>query len=168
MFPFVNNLRNASARNAYTRSEVQEINRLAAKSNLEVIPLVQTFGHLEFVLKLEEFRHYREMMDFPQEVCPNHPDVMTLIKDLLMQVYRKKNFASITHFPKDLFCSSSFVSLCPMEYIFELSILLACFIGACIAPRVTLHAHWMRRSLPPSSVRSLLRQAAKSPGAAKG
>jgi hexosaminidase len=87
MFPFVNNLRNASARNAYTRSDVQEINRLAVRSNLEVIPLVQTFGHLEFVLKLEEFRHYREMVDFPQEVCPNHPDVMTLIKDLLMQVY---------------------------------------------------------------------------------
>jgi hexosaminidase len=86
MFPFTNNLRNASAKNAYTRSDVQEINRLAAKNNLEVIPLVQTFGHLEFVLKLQEFAHYREAMDFPQEVCPNHPEVMTLIKDLLVQV----------------------------------------------------------------------------------
>ncbi|XP_059468428.1 hexosaminidase D-like [Neocloeon triangulifer] len=86
MFPFVNNLRNVSARNAYTRSDVQEINRLAAKSQLEVIPLVQTFGHLEFVLKLEEFAHFRESMDFPQEVCPNHPEVMTLIRDLIVQV----------------------------------------------------------------------------------
>ncbi|XP_065351869.1 hexosaminidase D-like [Cloeon dipterum] len=86
MFPFVNNLRNVSARNAYTKSDVQEINRMAAKSQLEVIPLVQTFGHLEFVLKLEEFAHFRESIDFPQEVCPNHPEVMTLIKDLVLQV----------------------------------------------------------------------------------
>lgn len=33
---------------------------------LEVIPLVQTFGHMEWILKYEEFRKYRESDSFPQ------------------------------------------------------------------------------------------------------
>jgi hexosaminidase len=59
----------------------------AQECGLEVIPLVQTFGHLEFVLKLPEFRHFREVSAFPQEVCPSNPDTFSvLIKELIRQV----------------------------------------------------------------------------------
>lgn len=33
----------------------------ASKKNLDVIPLIQTLGHFEWVLKTEEFQHLREV-----------------------------------------------------------------------------------------------------------
>ena len=42
----------------------------AQDNNLEVIPLVQTFGHMEFVLKHEQFRHLREIEMFPNSMMP--------------------------------------------------------------------------------------------------
>ena len=51
---------------AFTREEVASILDLAKASDLEVIPLVQTFGHMEFALKLEEFKPLREVPFYPQ------------------------------------------------------------------------------------------------------
>uniref|UniRef100_A0A8C2VBW5 Hexosaminidase D n=1 Tax=Chinchilla lanigera TaxID=34839 RepID=A0A8C2VBW5_CHILA len=47
MFPYEGHLRLLRATHAYSPSEVTEILRLARCSELEVIPLVQTFGHME-------------------------------------------------------------------------------------------------------------------------
>lgn len=64
MFPYSNS--EISARNAYTINEIKTILKAATKNKLEVIPLVQTFGHMEFVLKLKEFQHFREVPSYPQ------------------------------------------------------------------------------------------------------
>uniref|UniRef100_A0A8C5NZG8 Hexosaminidase D n=1 Tax=Jaculus jaculus TaxID=51337 RepID=A0A8C5NZG8_JACJA len=47
MFPYEGRLRLLRAKHAYSPSEVTEILHLARLSKLEVIPLVQTFGHME-------------------------------------------------------------------------------------------------------------------------
>ena len=51
-----------------------------------IIPLVQTFGHLEFVLKLEEYKELREVPIYPQAVCPSQDKTWTLIKEIIDQV----------------------------------------------------------------------------------
>lgn len=85
MFPWEGPLLTARAHNHFSRSDVQKIVSSAEKSGLQVIPLIQTFGHLEvslrplntshpirslfqFALKLEEFSHLREVPSMPQ-VC---------------------------------------------------------------------------------------------------
>ncbi|XP_063239618.1 hexosaminidase D-like [Bacillus rossius redtenbacheri] len=79
MFPYTGTLSNVSALNAYSMEEVQELLVLARRHRLEVIPLVQTFGHLELALKLPEFRRLREVPSFPQELCPSRPEALDLL-----------------------------------------------------------------------------------------
>lgn len=86
MFPFSGSLETVRAKNAYTVEDVQTILSLARTHHFEVIPLVQTFGHLEFVLKLPEFRELREVDDFPQAICPSRNDSFALVENIIDQV----------------------------------------------------------------------------------
>ena len=58
----------------------------AKSQNLEVIPLVQTFGHLEYVLKMEKFADIRENPDVPQAICPSRNESLRLVETLIDQV----------------------------------------------------------------------------------
>lgn len=67
MFPYSGlPVENTPAHNAYTPATVSKINKLAKENHLEIIPLIQTFGHMEFLLKLPEHLHLREVPDQPQ------------------------------------------------------------------------------------------------------
>ena len=61
---------------------------------LEVIPLVQTFGHMEFVLKLEQFQHLRDVPEMPESICPCHNQTMAVIRDIIDQVDISNNHQS--------------------------------------------------------------------------
>jgi hypothetical protein len=54
----------------YTKSDIQLIQDSAKKYQLEIIPLIQTFGHLEWILKLNEFRFYRDNRNLPTVISP--------------------------------------------------------------------------------------------------
>lgn len=58
----------------------------ASSRKLEIIPLVQTFAHLEWILKLEAFAHMREDPKYPQVICFGAPASFDLIKDMVDQV----------------------------------------------------------------------------------
>ena len=53
---FAGTLQNLSAINSYSKEDLAQIVLAAKEINLEIIPLVQTFGHLEQALKLQEFK----------------------------------------------------------------------------------------------------------------
>jgi hexosaminidase len=85
-FPFSNVLSPIAAKNAYSKKNIVEILQTANALGLNVIPLVQTFGHLEFALKVKEFSHLREVHDRPQSLCPSLNSSFTFIEELLTQV----------------------------------------------------------------------------------
>jgi hypothetical protein len=72
----------------YTLSEEQlEQLKIVAKSNfIDIIPLQQSFGHLEYVLKHEEFKWLRETPDDIGEVCTSKKAAFELVKELLDEV----------------------------------------------------------------------------------
>lgn len=51
-----------------------------------VIPLVQTFGHMEYVLKHEQWRGLREVETYPSSMCPSKSETMTLVRSMIKQI----------------------------------------------------------------------------------
>ncbi|XP_031764118.2 hexosaminidase D-like [Galleria mellonella] len=86
MFPYEGNLTNISAKNCYKKHEVKKFITNAYNFGFEIIPLIQTFGHLEYVLKLAQFKHLREVQTHPDSICPNKAESFTLIEHMIRQV----------------------------------------------------------------------------------
>ena len=67
-------------RKGYSLNELKQILTHAAKLQLEVIPLIQIQGHLEWLLKHDAYRHLREMPEVGSEICPQHEEIETTWK----------------------------------------------------------------------------------------
>ncbi|CAG0915239.1 unnamed protein product [Notodromas monacha] len=86
MLPFSGRLANLTrAGNHYSEKEVEELLDHAKSLGLDIIPLVQTFGHMEFALKNYEFREQREILKNPQAICPSKPSSIDLVKMMIDQ-----------------------------------------------------------------------------------
>ena len=79
MFPFEGMLKDVAAVNHYNKSDIYNILIKSKELGLEVIPLVQTFGHMEFILKHGQFAHLRDSVEMPESICPCHQQTMSLI-----------------------------------------------------------------------------------------
>lgn len=102
MFPYTGNiLENISARNAYSLSDIEIINSLAEENNLTIIPLVQTFGHLEFILKLRKFHFLRELSRYPQVICPTHNMTLVVLGEMIRQIIQKHPKSTMIHIGAD-------------------------------------------------------------------
>ncbi|RWS27090.1 hypothetical protein B4U80_05337 [Leptotrombidium deliense] len=97
MFPFWGYLKPIAAGNAYTNDDIKAILDLAKIHNFEVIPLVQTFGHLEMALKLKEFRHLREVDNFPMALCPSKNESFTLVTNIIDQIMMMHSTSKYLH-----------------------------------------------------------------------
>jgi hexosaminidase len=87
------NIRNETA---YTREQVDAFHAAAAEHGVQIIPLVQCLGHMEFALKHAEYAHLRE--------GPKHFDVLNPLaegaRELVAQLVRDVVAATpgVTHF----------------------------------------------------------------------
>ncbi|KAM6054260.1 hexosaminidase D-like [Chlamydotis macqueenii] len=101
MFPFKGELEVLKSPYAYSEEDVEQIQRLAELHKLEVVPLVQTFGHVEFILKHEKYQHLREVERFPNSFNPHVPDTLALVKSILSQVMEKHRRSAWIHIGAD-------------------------------------------------------------------
>lgn len=86
-FPYSNELDCLRSKpSSYNDEEMKIILEAAIENQLTVIPLIQTFGHLEFVLKHNQFARLREVKRYPNSLCPTHKDSLKLITTILDQV----------------------------------------------------------------------------------
>ncbi|KAJ8387120.1 hypothetical protein AAFF_G00160600 [Aldrovandia affinis] len=101
MFPYEGELQVLRSPYAYSAEDIKSINTLAKLSKLQVIPLVQVFGHLEFVLKHEQYSALREVGDFPNSLNPHTPGSQALIRDMVTQVLDRHPGAPWLHIGAD-------------------------------------------------------------------
>ncbi|XP_060116864.1 hexosaminidase D-like [Heteronotia binoei] len=101
MFPFKGELEVLKSPYAYSEEDIEKIQDLAELNKLEVIPLVQTFGHVEFILKHDKYRHLREVERFPNSFNPHVPETLALLKAVLTQVLSKHRHSSWVHIGAD-------------------------------------------------------------------
>ena len=86
MFPFEGLLKDVAALNHYNKSDLYNLLITSKQLGLEVIPLVQTFGHMEFILKHGQFANLRDSPQMPESICPCHEQTMNLIGLYIDQV----------------------------------------------------------------------------------
>ena len=97
MFPYNGSLSKLALPYAYSQETIREIQKMASINGLEIIPLVQTFGHLEFALKNPEFASLREIPEKTDSVCPSEGRSVELIKEMLRQVRHLHPHAKTIH-----------------------------------------------------------------------
>ncbi|XP_052427012.1 hexosaminidase D [Carassius gibelio] len=103
MFPYEGKLKvlQSTTQPPYTREEIVSIQDAASSRGLEIIPLVQTFGHLEFVLKHEVFRDLREVDYCLGTLNPHRDAGVRLVQEMLQQVMKLHPKSTSLHIGAD-------------------------------------------------------------------
>ena len=86
LFPYHGELAALRSPHAFTPDEVGRVVATAQSLGLEVVPLVQTIGHLEFALKHEAFAALREDPTDFGTLCPALPEAAAFVRGLVAQV----------------------------------------------------------------------------------
>ena len=73
---------------ALTPEQHRRLLEVARENFIDIIPLQQSFGHLEYVLKLPEYQHLREIPEAPGEMCPLREGAYELAASLLEETAR--------------------------------------------------------------------------------
>jgi hexosaminidase len=75
-----------AAPGAMTREQVRQLVQTAKRYHIEIVPLVQTLGHVAFIAKHAEFSDLREVPMSNWQLCPLKKGTFPLIQDMLDEV----------------------------------------------------------------------------------
>lgn len=103
----------------------------AADYGIAVIPLVQTLGHLQYVLSKPRYRQLEERPGDPSEVCSTHPDSWPLIRDFLDEII-------------DLHPNAPFIH-CGLDETFLVGTCPRCQMTRGDRPPIALYVDWLNR-----------------------
>lgn len=75
--------------------------REAKKNNIEVIPLQQCLGHLEYVFRWNSYRSFAENRKYPGTLCLSNSDGKKLVADMLAQILSAHPDSKYVHLGMD-------------------------------------------------------------------
>ena len=101
MFPFKGDLSCIARKQAYSIEDIKALQDVVKTEGMEFIPLVQTFGHLEFVLKHKLFAHLRELKENPMALCPSNEESLPLVQSLIEQIVTEHDDLKYLHIGGD-------------------------------------------------------------------
>jgi hypothetical protein len=74
-----------AAPNSLSPEQVKELTLFARNYHIDIVPLVQGFGHAAYLLKHEEIKHLREHPEVYQSFCPLKDETYEFIFDLFRE-----------------------------------------------------------------------------------
>lgn len=89
------------AEDAFTEDELHAFLDVARECDIEIIPLVQTFSHLEFALGHEQLAHLRETPEILTQINPSNPEACAFVDDLLEEIMAYHEDARYIHLGAD-------------------------------------------------------------------
>lgn len=101
MFPYVGDLQIVCQPDVYSKEDIQKIQEIASNNDLTVVPLVQSFGHLEFLLKHDKYYEVREAERYPNALCPSHPKSEDIVLDMIYQIFDNHPSSKYIHIGGD-------------------------------------------------------------------
>lgn len=81
-FPYENHPL-VSGRYSYSREEIKDFTRHCNSLGIDVVPLQQTFGHVEYILRYDKYAHIREDSRDYSQVCPLNEESSLLFSELI-------------------------------------------------------------------------------------
>ena len=97
-FPYSGKYAGIRSGTAFTEDEISRLVSCCKENFIEVIPCVQSFGHMGYILKNDDFKYLSEEDKFFSQICPLHAESLGVVTDLLTQAYAahgKPRFLSI-------------------------------------------------------------------------
>lgn len=85
-FPFERHPELRHPRHALSKEQFEALKAAAQESFIEIIPLQQSFGHLEYVLRHDRYKALRETPESTGELCPSKAESLALVTELLHEV----------------------------------------------------------------------------------
>jgi len=73
----------------------------AISNKIEVIPLQQCLGHLEYLLRWQKYRKYAEYYPYPSTICLSNKRAKALVADMLTQIMTAHPFSRFVHLGMD-------------------------------------------------------------------
>lgn len=88
--------------NSLTAKEISQLNKLAKENFIKVIPLLQSFGHLGYVLDHKEYSHLKEGGEGENaQLCPLNPASFELFTELAEEILNLHPEATYFHIGGD-------------------------------------------------------------------
>jgi len=99
---------------AFSKAEFREILDRCRSLGLESIPLFQTLGHCEYVLKHPAYRHLAEQPDRMHQYCPTNPQVLTFLHQWIEEYIELFGDVQRFHLGADEACNLAACDRCRM------------------------------------------------------
>jgi hexosaminidase len=90
-----------AAPGAMTREQVRQLVETGKRYHIEIVPLVQTLGHVAFIAKHPEFYELREVPMSNWQLCPLKKGTFPLIQDMLDEILEVVQPAKYFHIGGD-------------------------------------------------------------------
>lgn len=101
MFPYSDEIEGIKRDDHYSEDDIKRILQAAESYHLEVIPLIQSFGHLEFVLKKPKFMHLSEDIIDLNTICISDEKSIKIVEQMILQIRRLHPNSTRIHIGSD-------------------------------------------------------------------